>query len=146
MTTDAWLAIGHHLAVFGLLAVLAAEWAIVRPGVAGEQLRRLGAVDAAYGALAGAVVVFGVSRVLFGANDADFYTGNTVFWLKMAAFATVGLLSIAPTIRYRRWRMAADGPPSDVEVAAARRFITLQLGAFAFIPVFAALMARGIGR
>jgi uncharacterized membrane protein len=32
MTTDAWLAIAHHLAVYGLLAVLAMEWALVRPG------------------------------------------------------------------------------------------------------------------
>ena len=118
---------------------------MVRPGLSGVELRRLGAVDAAYGALAGAVIVFGVSRVLFGANDADFYTENPVFWMKMAAFATVGLLSIAPTSRYRRWRLAADGP-SDAEVATARRFIALQLCAFAFIPVFAALMARGIGR
>jgi len=118
----------------------------VRPGVAGDQLRRLGAIDAAYGALAGTVIVFGVSRVVFGANDADFYTGNPVFWLKMASFGTVGLLSIAPTIQYRRWRLATDGPPSDADVATARRFITLQLGVFALIPVFAALMARGIGR
>jgi putative membrane protein len=119
---------------------------MVRPGVSGDGLRRLGTVDAAYGALAGTVIAFGVSRVLFGANDAEFYTENPVFWLKMAAFATVGLLSIAPTMRYRRWRLAADRPPSDAEVATARRFITLQLCAFALIPVFAALMARGIGR
>ena len=30
MTVDAWLAIAHHLAVFGLVAVLAAEWGLLR--------------------------------------------------------------------------------------------------------------------
>ena len=33
MSTDAWLAIAHHLAIFGVFAVLVAEWTIVRPGI-----------------------------------------------------------------------------------------------------------------
>ena len=142
MTTDAWLAIAHHLAVFGLLAVLAIEWAIVRPGMGGAEIQRLTRVDATYGALAAAVLIAGVARVVWGAKPADFYLENPVFWAKMAAFATVGLLSIRPTIRYLGWRSA---PPADEDVAAARRFIAIELTAFAAIPVFAALMARGIG-
>ena len=66
----------------------------------------------------------------------------------MAAFATVGLLSVRPTIRYLAWRRALDiddAGPEATEVAAAQRAIRLQLGAFASIPVLAALMARGIG-
>ena len=149
MTTDAWLAIAHHLAVFGLLAVLAAEWALVRPGMRAADVHRLGRVDAMYGALAATVLAAGVARVVWGAKPADFYLENPVFWAKMAAFATVGLLSIRPTIRYLGWRraVAADGDdlPADVEVTGARRMIGLQLLAFTLIPVFAALMARGIG-
>ena len=62
MTTDAWLAIAHHLAVFTLAAVLAAEWALVRRGMAAADIRRLARVDGAYGAVAGAVIIAGVSR------------------------------------------------------------------------------------
>ena len=148
MTTDAWLAITHHLAVFGVFAVLVAEWALVRPGMRTDDVRRLARVDMAYGALAGAVLVAGASRVVYGASPADFYLENPVFWFKMVAFATVGLLSIRPTIRYLGWRRALDtddAGPETVEVAAAQRAIRLQLGAFASIPVLAALMARGIG-
>jgi len=147
MTTDAWLAIAHHLAVFGVFAVLIAEWALVRPGLAASDVLRLGRVDAAYGALAGAVVAAGVARVFAGVKPSTFYTENPVFWFKMAAFATVGLLSIRPTIRYIRWRKAlvVSGPPADGEVRTARRAVYLQLAVFTFIPVFAALMARGIG-
>jgi putative membrane protein len=47
MTTDAWLAIAHHLAVFSLAAVLAAEWALVRRGMAAADIRRLARVDGA---------------------------------------------------------------------------------------------------
>ena len=149
MTTDAWLAIAHHLAVFGVAAVLVAEWTLVRPGIEPDEVRRVARIDAAYGALAGAVLLAGASRVVWGVKPADFYLENPVFWFKMAAFATVGLLSIRPTLRFLRWRRAADTDeqaPAATEVMAAQRAIRLQLTVFAAIPVLAALMARGIGR
>jgi putative membrane protein len=149
MTTDAWLAIAHHLAVFGLAAVLAAEWGLVRRGMAAADIRRLARVDSAYGAVAGAVIIAGVSRVIWGAKPAEFYLESTTFWLKMAAVAAVALLSIRPTIRYGGWRKALDEDPSALPsnqaVGWARRMINLQLAVFVLIPTFAALMARGIG-
>ena len=60
MTTDAWLAIIHHLAVFGIAAVLAAEWALVRPGLSAAEIRRLVRIDSAYGALAAVVLSAGL--------------------------------------------------------------------------------------
>ncbi|HYF47099.1 MAG TPA: DUF2214 family protein [Acidimicrobiales bacterium] len=149
MTTDAWLAIAHHLAMFGVFAVLVAEWALVRPDMGVDEVRRVTRIDAAYGALAGAVLVAGVSRVVWGSSPADFYLENPVFWFKMAAFAAVGLLSIRPTLRFLRWRGAveqAGAEPAVAEVAVVQRAIRLQLEVFVAIPVLAALMARGIGR
>jgi len=149
MTTDAWLAIAHHLAVFSLAAVLAAEWALVRQGMAAADIRRLTRVDSAYGAVAGTVIIAGMSRVIWGAKPSEFYLESTTFWLKMAAIAAVALLSIRPTIRYTSWRRALDADPSalpsDQAVGSARRMINLQLAVFVLIPTFAALMARGIG-
>ncbi|MFN4208917.1 MAG: DUF2214 family protein, partial [Devosia sp.] len=52
MDSDLILAIAHHLAVFALVAVYAAEFALLRPGVSGTQIRQLGRIDAAYGGLA----------------------------------------------------------------------------------------------
>ena len=149
MTIDAWLAIAHHLAIFGVFAVLVAEWVIVRPGIDAADVHRLGHVDAAYGALAALVLGAGVARVVWGATPADFYLENPVFWFKMAAFAAVGILSIRPTIRYRGWRKALDSDagalPAAAEVSSAKRAIHTQLAVFAAIPALAALIARGIG-
>ena len=149
MTTDAWLAIAHHIAVFGLLGVLAAEWALVRRGMTAADIRRLARVDGAYGVAAGAVIIAGVSRVIWGAKPAAFYLESITFWLKMAALVAVSLLSIRPTIRYAGWRKALDEDPSalpsDQAVGWARQMINLQLAVFVLIPTFAALMARGIG-
>ena len=144
MTTDAWLAIAHHLGVFGLLAVLAAEWGLVRPGLDAAGAGRVARIDAAYGGFAALVLVAGVARLVWGEQPFDFYDDQPAFWVKMASFATVGALSVPPTLRFLRWR-DLDGPPPDDDVRGAQRGIRLQLLVFPLIPVAAALMARHIG-
>ena len=145
MLTDFILASGHHLAAFLLFGALFAEAVMLRPGVDGAAIRRLGAVDAIYGLSAAAVVIFGVARVAIAAKGWDYYQGNTAFWLKMALFAAVGLLSIRPTLAFRRWRRLSS-PPSDGEVHGVRRYLHMQIGLFALIPIMAAAMARGYGQ
>ena len=144
MTLDATLAIGHHLAVFGILAVLVAEAVLVRPGLGAGEVERIGRIDRAYGVLAGAVLAAGASRVAWGAKAPSFYLDNPVFWAKMNVFLVVGLLSIWPTVRFIRWRRS-DAAPADAEVRAVRRLVHLQLALFFSLPALAALMARGIG-
>ena len=136
---DTALAIVHHLLAFGLAIMLALQLALVRPGLGAVELRRLGGVDAGYGATAGLLIAVGLLRVFYGAKGADYYGDNPWFWAKMATFAAVGLLSIAPTLAFRRWRRAA---PADDAVARVRRLLRAEVGLLLLIPVFAALMAR----
>lgn len=149
MPLDAALAIVHHIAAFTVLATLAAEWALVRPALGPGDLGRLRGIDAAYGGAAGAVVVIGIARLFGGATDASYYLGNPIFWAKMSAFGVIGLLSIAPTLRYARWQRAAEDNPGwtvpTTELASTRRALHLELALFPMILVFAALMARGYG-
>jgi putative membrane protein len=149
MVLDLLLAILHHILVFALAAALAVEFALVRPGLAGRDLRVLAHVDQAYGGLAAAVIAVGVLRVIYGLKGWEFYVYNTSFWAKMAAFAAVGLLSIPPTIRIAAWRRGMQRAtglfvPPDSEIASVRRYIRWQLAIFLLIPVFAAMMARGV--
>ena len=149
MTTDAWLAVIHHVAVFSLAAALAAQWSLNRPGLSAADVRRLARIDAAYGTLIGVVIAAGVSRVIWGVKPADFYLDSATFWLKMVSLAVVVVLSIRPRLRHAAWRRAVDTDPSalppDHVVTAAHRIINVQLAVFVLIPIFAALMARGIG-
>ena len=146
--TDLALAIFHHLLAFSLLGVLAAEVAITSFDIAGARLRRLQRLDRTYGLLAGLLVIVGVLRVLYGGKGPEFYVVNTAFWAKMAAFAAVALLSIAPTIRIIGWSRRARADASfavpESEAAVLRKWLAGQLLLFALIPVFAAMMARGV--
>ena len=141
---DLVLAIAHHLAVFTLIGIFAAEFALLHPGIEGRRLLQLGRLDAAYGAVAGLVVVVGIIRVIFGGAGWEYYVGNWAFWAKMVAFLLVGLASIPPTLAIARWRKAGTAP-SDAAVTAARRFLYAEAALLLFIPTFAAAMARGYG-
>ena len=147
--TDLVLTIAHHLAVFTVAGLLFAEVVLLRPGMTGDRIRQLGRIDSFYGAFAGIVIVAGVLRVIFGAAGWEYYVGNYMFWAKMAAFVLVGLLSIPPTLAVLGWRKQLAANPSfspdNAQVARLRRFFTGELIAFAFIPAFAAAMARGYG-
>lgn len=146
MDWDLVLAGAHHLAVFSLVGCYAAEFALLRPGLSGTRLGQLARIDAAYGALAGLVVVIGLLRIFFGAVEPAYYWGNFAFWGKMIAFAAVGLLTIEPTLAIRRWVKAGEGaPPPAEEVRRSRRFLHAQALFLLMIPLFAAAMARGYG-
>jgi len=136
--------------VFGIVAALAGELALMRPAaMSAHTVRLLGRFDAAYGVLALAIVIVGFARVFHGAKGADFYLHNPVFWLKVGAFAVMGLLSIKPTLRIRAWlkiqQTDAAFVPSPDDVAAQRRQMMFSIHVFVIIPVAAALMARGVG-
>lgn len=139
----------HHLAVFTLVAVFAAEFVLLRPGLEGRRIGQLAAIDAAYGTAAGIVIIVGIIRVIFGVAGWEYYVFNWAFWAKMAAFAAMGGVSVIPTRAYIGWRKAyaADqsfNPPAE-EIRRMRGFLFIEVVLVALVPIFAAAMARGYG-
>jgi putative membrane protein len=142
---DLLLAILHHFLVFSLAGLLAAELVLLRPGLSGSNLSLLGRIDGAYGGIAGAVVVVGICRVIFGLKGWEYYISNHAFWGKMITFVIVGLLSIRPTMRILAWRRSGMAVVPDGEVLAVRSWIKGEFLFLALVIVFAAAMARGVG-
>ncbi len=148
MSLDTNLAILHHLLAFGLVGLLMAEWAVLRGVASPESVRFLPKIDAAYGIVALLLLIVGYLRLRYGIKGFAFYSGNPVFWLKIAFFLGTGLVSIVPTIAFIRWARAlkaSDTLPSAAQWVRARRLVTLELHLLAPVMVFAAIMARGIG-
>ncbi len=141
---DLILAIAHHLLIFTIFGVLFAEFMLVRRGMDLAAVRRVAAIDGAYGAAAGLVVVVGFCRAIFAAKGWAYYSHNLFFWAKLATFAVIGLLSVPPTIAFLRWRRASLAP-DDAQVADVRRYLHIEVALFALLPIFAAAMARGFG-
>jgi putative membrane protein len=140
---DLWLAIGHHLIIFALFGVLAVELVLVRRGMSLDVVARVARVDAWYGVLAGAILVVGFSRAIFAAKGWAYYSHNGFFWAKIATFVLIAVLSVPPTIRYIKWQRSGQVPEADV--GRVRLLLYAELFLFAFLPIFAAAMARGYG-
>lgn len=142
---DLVLAIVHHLIVFTLVAVVFVEFVNVRSGMDAVAVRRIAAIDAWYGILAGLIILVGFSRAIFAAKGWYYYEHNLFFWAKIGTFAVIGLLSIAPTVAYLKWRKAGAAP-TDGAVASVRRYLWIEIVLFAPLLAFAAAMARGYGQ
>jgi len=141
---DLLLACTHHLLIFAVFGMLLAEFVLLRPGLDVAALGRIARLDLHYGVFATLVVVVGFLRAIFAAKGWGYYAHNAFFWAKLATFALIGLLSIAPTLALLRWRRSGQ-PPDAAAVAAVRRYLHYELGLFLLLPLFAAAMARGYG-
>jgi putative membrane protein len=146
MRLDLVLAVGHHLLVFALVAMLVAEAVLLRGAVDATVLARLARLDTGYGMAAGLLLVVGLCRVFFGIKGADFYLHNPWFHAKLGTFVLVGLLSLLPTLRFLRWRKASrldpGFRPAPAELATASTLLRVELGLLAVIFALAAAMAR----
>ena len=141
---DLGLAIVHHITVFGLVALLAMEWVMLRDATVDPA--RLTRVDAGYGLVAGLAVVIGICRVIWGGKGWAFYEANPFFWAKMGLFVLMALVSIGPTLLFIRWRRAAAGaeaftPPAP-EMKRARTWVRLEALLLILLLGCAAAMAR----
>jgi putative membrane protein len=148
MIAEALGAYAHFLSIFTMVSLLAAEAALYRQRMPSATLTLLRRLDLGYGIAAGAVIVTGLLRVFFLAKGPAFYNANPVFWVKMALFVLVGLMSVPPTIHYIRTAKASGGGEIVIPERSFRRIrshLWGQLALFTLIPLAATLMARGIG-
>jgi putative membrane protein len=149
MVLESILAYLHISAILALVVFISSEAALCRPEWMNATIvERLVTVDRIYGISAAAVLVTGLLRIYLGVKGSGWYWSNWLLHLKLGAFVVVALISIAPTLRFLRWRKAlrADGSlPTADEVRRARKLVMLQAHIIPFIPLAAVFLARGFG-
>ena len=148
MIANAVAAYVHHLAAFAVVAALVYEHLAFRENLTHAEALRLARMDLGYGISAGVVFVVGMLRFFYFEKGPEFYLGSVAFHAKMTLFAIVGLVSIYPTVVFRSWnRTLRESKAPVIAAATARRVrlaLRIELVCIAFVPLFAALMARGV--
>ncbi|MDE2607396.1 MAG: DUF2214 family protein [Burkholderiales bacterium] len=149
MVLESLLAYLHIAAILTLVVFISSEAALCRAEWLNAQVvERLVTVDRIYGISALAVLATGLARIYFGVKGSAWYWGNWLLHLKLGAFVVVALISVAPTLRFMRWRRtlrATGALPDAAEVRAARKLVMLQAHIIPFIPLAAVFLARGFG-
>src|SRR5262245_8993340 len=129
----------------GLGAVFARGRALAAP-LDDAGWKRLLAADTAWGVAAFFWIASGLARVFYGGKDPSFYARNGFFWVKMALFALVFVLELAPMVTFIRVRAARSRgtPLPGFSVETDRRINFAELHLVALIVIVAAFMARGV--
>ena len=134
----------HFIAIFFVVATLAGETLLLKPSLKRKEIYRLSRIDMIYGL--STMVVLGAGFILWFAvgKPASFYSSNWIFVLKLVLFGVVGILSILPTVFFNKNRKGdAD---EEIEVPDKIKYmIYAEIGVLLLIPLFAVLMANGLG-
>lgn len=149
MVLESILAYLHLLAILALVVFLASQAALCRSEWLNEKaVIRLSRVDMVYGIAALLVLATGVARIFWGVKGPSYYGSNWLLHAKVGLFVVIALISIKPSLSYRRWAKAvkADGTlPEPEEVRGTRRLVMMQAHLLPLIPLAAAFLARGFG-
>ncbi|MEO8298248.1 MAG: DUF2214 family protein [Burkholderiales bacterium] len=149
MPLEALLAYLHIAAILMVTVFLTSQAALLRTEWLSEAVvRRLARVDLIYGIAAGLLLATGLARTFWGVKDVGWYWSQPLLHLKLTLFVVIGLISIAPTLRYRRWVRALDagqGLPDEAAIRATRKLVMWEAHLLVLIPIAAVCLARGIG-
>jgi len=104
MIISAMFAFLHFVAVFGIFCTVFLEWQTMTPTPNYVEARRMQRCDLWYGIFAGVVLVVGFMRVYHFEKGHAFYSASPFYYVKLALFLLVGLISIYPTVRFIKWR------------------------------------------
>jgi len=149
MVLDAILAYLHFSAIFILFAFLTVQLMMLRGPLDARGIRLIGRADLWYFGAAIAALLTGFLRLGLGAKGADFYMSAWPFYVKIALFFAVGIISVQPTMSFIRWRRSLDDPAwklPEAEQRRVRRLVMIEVHLAALIPLFAVIMSRGLAR
>lgn len=149
MWASAITAYFHYVSIGIIFAALAIEFFTLKEELNLQEAWRILWADSAYGIAAIMVLVTGILRVLYFAKDTAYYMNNPIFWVKIAVYLLVGTVSLYPTISFLKWiKSLMEEKVPEITINQYKRLkgvIIFELIGFSTIPLFASMMARGIG-
>ncbi len=144
MTLEIVLRYLHFISIFAIVGSLVSEHLLLKQTLLRSEIKRLAVIDAVYGIAALTLLVVGLTLWLGSVGKpAAFYTKNWIFHTKITLFATIGILSIYPTVFIKNRK----GNATDVIQIPKSIFwlLRFELLLLFIIPLLAGLMAHGIG-
>ncbi|WP_066382347.1 MULTISPECIES: DUF2214 family protein [unclassified Anabaena] len=138
----------HYLGFMLAFGALVVESQNLKKDISLAEAWKVVIADAIYGLSATTILITGILRVMYFGKGTDYYLSSPVFYTKVGMFILVSLLSLYPTFSFLTWiKNLRENKPPHLEFSQLQRLCWLirgELVGFCFIPLFAALLARGI--
>ena len=144
---SAVLAYLHSLSMIALASILFVQVLGISQLHDTQELRRFMSFCLGIAIAAAVLLISGIGLVLWSERGLAFFLRNPVFYIKLALFAAMLLLSITPARIILQWdREAHEGKvPEPVSVIFVKRYLIVELILLLIIPLAASMSARGIG-
>ena len=146
-----WSIVGsflHFLAAFGVCAMVLYELVFLTQTPSLTTAKNIQRADMIYGLSALLVVLMGFIRVYYFEKGPDYYFNNPFFWIKLNAFAGVGLLSIYPSIKFFQWKPLLKSKTAPLLTTQTyhilRTLLILEVIGLLVMMISASLMAKGV--
>ncbi len=147
MTLEAILASLHLVAILTLVTFMASQAAMCRiEWMNAAVVERLVRLDIIYQIAMVSVLATGLVRVFWGIKGVSWYATQPLLHLKITLFVVMAILSIAPTLAFRRWRRKLRTTatlPGAQELRKVRRLVMVQSHILPVVAVIAVFWARG---
>lgn len=145
MTTELLLRYIHFVSIFIIVGALTSQHLLLKKTMTRAEIGKLARIDAIYGMAA--VVLLGAGLLLwlggFG-KPAVVYSKNWIFHVKITLFATIGLMSVFPTVFFLKNRKGAATESITIP-SSVFWLLRLEIMLLFALPLLAGLMARGVG-
>lgn len=145
MTIEIIIKYVHFVTIFAIVGSLVSEHLLLREKMTRAEIQRLSVIDGVYGLSAIILLGAGLALWLWVGKPAEFYSKNWIFHLKLGMFVALGLLSIYPTIFFLKNRKGESADELVAIPSAIKWMLRMELLLLFLMPLFATLMARGIG-
>jgi putative membrane protein len=135
----------HFIAVFAIVGAIFTEQVLISRSMRRKDLKLMAKIDAVYGVGAILVLIAGLALWFWVGKPAEFYTRNWIFHAKFTLFASMGVLSVYPSVFFIKKSRGSD---LETQIEVPRSIIIalrLELLLLLIIPILAGYMALGIG-
>lgn len=147
MTLEAVLAALHLVAILTFVVFLSSQAALCRiEWMNAAVVERLARLDVIYGVAAVLMIASGLARLFWGIKGMSWYVSQPMFHIKITIVVAMAVLSIWPSIMFRRWHrnlQATGAMPEALEVKKVRRLVMIQSHVLPVVAVIAVFWARG---
>ncbi len=136
----------HFISVIALFALLLFEFYLLKPSLKGRAVKYIANVDLSYWAVGIVVLVTGILLTVAVGKGMNFYIHNPVYDLKVGLFLGAVAATLYPTWFLQSRRRIPDDDDDDVQVPRTILYIIrAKLAVLTTLPLFAVMMAQGIG-
>lgn len=144
MTTEMFIRYIHFISLFAVASTIVAEHLLLKKSMPRKAFNRLTRIDNIYGLAAIVMVGSGLLLWFVVGKDASYYNQNWIFHLKLTLAILLALLSLWPTLFFRKQRRGDPDESVDVPKSILMT-IRVELLLLLTIPLLASIMAKGMG-